>query len=87
MKLLVKPPYHGTAKHWHHLKQPDLAKVVRNHPSVQVGMAGSVSLREMIEDLVRVAGAERVVFAPGSPDHRGRPSAQTELPRVPAHCT
>ncbi|MAG34896.1 MAG: hypothetical protein CL878_01380 [Dehalococcoidia bacterium] len=52
---------------WRHLQQPDLATVARDHPNVLVDMAGSVNLRGMIEDFVRVAGAESVVFGSDYP--------------------
>jgi len=41
--------------------------VARDHSNVLVDMAGSVNLRGMIEDFVRVAGAERVVFGSDYP--------------------
>ena len=52
---------------WSHLRTPDLATVVRDHPNVLVEMAGSANVRGTIEDFVRVAGAEHVVFGSDYP--------------------
>ena len=52
---------------WGHLRMPDLATVVRDLPNVVVEMAGSGNVRGTIEDFVRVAGAEHVVFGSDYP--------------------
>ena len=52
---------------WRHLRTHDLALVVRDLPNVVVESAGSGNVRGMIEDFVRVAGAESVVFGSDYP--------------------
>ncbi|MBM4436350.1 MAG: amidohydrolase family protein [Actinobacteria bacterium] len=52
---------------WQHVRNPDLAVTVRDLPNVVIEMAGSGNRRGQIEDFVRVAGAEHVVFGSDYP--------------------
>ena len=52
---------------WRHVREPDLALAARDHPNILVEMAGSANRRGVIEDFVRVAGAEHVVFGSDCP--------------------
>ena len=52
---------------WWHVRMPDLAPTVRDLPNAMVDTAGSFNRRGQIEDFVRSAGAEHVVFGSDFP--------------------
>ena len=52
---------------WQHIRNPDLAVTIKDLPNVVIEMAGSGNRRGQIEDFVRVAGVEHVVFGSDYP--------------------